>query len=97
METKETVETMETIGETCKYKLVWQHRERPKQTKENVETGDTSTERARPKDTKETLETVETSEDTCKYNIACRDCGHGRYMYMQIQNCMERQRETKGD
>ena len=49
-------------------------------------------ERERPKDTKETLETVETSEDTCRYNIACRDCGDGRYMQVQ-----SKERETKKD
>ena len=47
METKETVETMETIGETCKYKLVWRDRSR---SKENVETGDTCKYRERERD-----------------------------------------------
>ena len=56
---------METIGETCKYEIVWRDRERPKQTKETVETVDTCKykivwrDRERPKETKETVETVE--------------------------------------
>ena len=79
---------METIGETCKYEIVWRDRERPKQTKETVETVDTckykivQRDRERPKETKETVETVET-KDTCKYEIVWRDRDQRRLKRLQ--------------
>ena len=70
-------------------------RQRSKETKETVEMRysckykivwrdrerKTEGDREKPKEINETIDTVETTGDT----------------YMQIQNCMERQRETEGD
>ena len=39
---RETAETMETTGDTCKYKIVWRVREILKETKETIETMQTS-------------------------------------------------------
>ena len=80
-ETKETLETVETSEDTYKYKIVWRDREKPKETKE----------------------TVEAIGDTCKHkNCTDRDQRKLKrlqrvWRYVQIQNCMERQRpkETK--
>ena len=48
---------------------------------------------------KETRETVETTGDTCKYKSAYgsdqRDCGSYHWRNMQIQNCVERPKQTK--
>ena len=68
---RETAETVETTGDTCKYKIVWRVRETLKETKETIETMQTSNmqiqncmERQRLEETEGTRKTMETSGDT---------------------------------